>query len=226
MALTYPKHTGALAYARTQIGVNEVRSAENGWRSNRGPIQRSNPRGGVDYYQEHDFLAGVGYPWCVSFALTCWEQGARDALPYRTAGAYDMLNWARRVGWARSSKDCIPGDLIVWNIGSGHLSVLEGQNANMLTTIDGNSSNRVQRVNRSRVLVRGGVHIPEKPAGPVYVYEPFWVVTTSVNGQKRVVLSQFATRKRFLGMFARLALKYDRNGMTIRRGGTRKRRVN
>ena len=214
----YPKHEGAVSYARSQLGVYETSS-------NRGGIQRTNPRGGVDYYQEHDFLAGIGYPWCVSFALTCWEEGAGYRLPYRTAGAYDMFSWAKRVGWARNSGDCQPGDLIVWNIGAGHLSMLELNSVSALITIDGNSSNRVQRVTRSRSQVRGGIHIPEQPAGPVYVYEPFWVVTTSVNGKKRVVLSQFATRKRFLGLFARLALKYDRKGLTIRRGGTRKRRV-
>jgi len=215
----YPKHEAALAYARSQLGVYETSS-------NRGGIQRTNPRGGVDYYQEHDFLAGIGYPWCVSFALTCWERGSGYRLPYRTAGAYDMFSWAKRVGWARSSRDCQPGDLIIFNIGAGHLAVLEAQDGEYVRTIDGNSSNRVQRGRRHRSLVRGGVHIPEQPAGPVYVYEPYWVVTTSLNGKKRVVLSQFATRKRFLGLFAKLALKYDRKGLTIRRGGTRKRRVN
>ncbi len=214
----YPKHDAALKYAHSQIGVYETSS-------NRGGIQRTNPRGGVDYYQEHDFLYGVGYPWCVCFALTCWEEGAKHRLPYRTAGAYDMFSWAQRVGWARSSDKCQPGDLIVWNLGAGHISILESHGGSQVTTIDGNSGNRVRRVTRSRAMVRGGIHIPEEPAAPTFVYEPFWVVTTSINGKKRVVLSQFATRKRFLGMFAKLALKYDKRGMTIRRGGTRKRKV-
>src|SRR5215204_6481379 len=104
----FPLHDKALAYAASQLGVHEDPMG-----SNRGTR--------VEFYQRHDFLAGGGYPWCASFTLTCWEEGAGHPLPYKSAGAYDLYNWAKREGWSRPSKECIPGDLIVFNIGSGHI---------------------------------------------------------------------------------------------------------
>jgi hypothetical protein len=212
----YPKHDATLAWARHQLGVYETYS-------NRGPLQRWNPSGGVDYFQGFDFLAGVGYPWCVSFALAAWSQGGKRPLPYKTAGAYDMFNWAKRNGWARPSRSCIPGDLIIFNIGAGHLAILEKPvgTDGMVHTIDGNSGNRVRRGVRSVNTVRGGVHIPEGAVVPVKPPpEPYWVVTTSVNGKRVVVFSKFATEKTVLGLIPRWISKH-KGGITIKKGKVR-----
>lgn len=223
---SYPKHDAAIAYARAMIGVHEVKLRENGYRSNRGPIQKENPRGGVDFFQEWDFLAGVGYPWCASFGHACWGYGAKHPLPYKSAGAYDMLNWANRNGWQRASALCLPGDFAVWNVGEGHLSVIESQTQDDITTIDGNHMNHVMRVTRSKRLLRGAIHIPEDTVKPRYVSEPFWVVTTSVNGKKVMVFTKFATKAFFLKhVLPAIVEKYGRAGLTIKRGGSRKRRV-
>lgn len=201
------------------IGVHEV---PNG--SNRGPIQQTRPRGGVDFFQDFDFLVGRGYPWCVSFVLSCWAVGAKRPLPYQTAGAYEMFRWAQTVGWARPSGACAPGDLIVFNVGAGHIAMLESQAGSDVRTIDGNSSNQVRRVVRSRSAVRGGIHIPEEPVKlpPKLVPQPFWVVTTSERGHKRVVLTRFATEKRFIGLLAKLVSRYGINGLTVKRSRKRK----
>lgn len=215
--MSFPKHDAAVAYARSQIGVHE-----DPWGSNRGPIQRIIPRGGVDYYQEHDFLTGHGYPWCVDLGLTAWAVAGRP-LPYKTAGAYDMLRWARANGWVRPSKDCVPGDLMVWHIGAGHLSILETQLGDRVTTIDGNHNNQVSRVTRSRSLLAGAIHVPEKVVTlPKPVPEPFWVIATSASGTRVLLFSRFASEKTVAGMLPRLLARYGKAGITIRRGGVRK----
>src|SRR6185436_1835590 len=107
----YPIHDRALQVARGQIGVHEQPMG-----SNTGPQVRE--------YQAATFLGGTGWPWCSAFVLWCWQK-AGHPLPYKTAGAYDFLNWAKRKGWARSSTELVPGDLVVFNVGSGHISMFE-----------------------------------------------------------------------------------------------------
>jgi hypothetical protein len=212
----YPKHDAVVAWARHQIGVHETYR-------NRGPQQKWNPPGGVDYFQGYDFLAGVGYPWCISFCLAGWAEGGKRPLPYKSAGAYDIYRWAQQNGWARSSTDCIPGDLIIFNIGSGHGAILEkpiGPDG-MVHTIDGNSGNMVRRMSRPRSQVRGGIHVPEaNVVPPKPLPEPYWVVTTSQNGKRVVVFSKFATEKKVLGLIPRWISRY-KSGITIKRGKVR-----
>jgi hypothetical protein len=211
-----PLHDKALAYAISQIGVHETSR-------NRGPIQRTNPRGGVDFYQEHDFLAGVGYPWCVDFWLTAWAEGAKHPLPYKSASAYGQLNWARGAGWAIPSAELVPGDGVVLNVGSGHYAMFERWDGSYIHTIDGNHNDQVGRARRPHSLVAGGIHVPETSHKPVHVPKPYWVIATSENGKRVLVFSQFATEKTLLGILPRLFKKYGRTGLTIKRGGERKR---
>lgn len=218
MPSKFPLHVAALHYAIQQIGVHEVPNS-----SNRGPIQRHAPSGGVDFYEEHDFLAGYGYPWCVTLWLTAWEVGAKHPLPYKTAGAYAMLNWARGAGWAVPSTKLQPGDGVVFNIGAGHLAMFEKWEGSMIHTVDGNTSNMVARRARPHSLVAGGIHVPEKMViPPKPVPKPFWVIATSENGKKKLVFTKFATEKQILGMMPRLLAKYGKSGITIKRGGERK----
>lgn len=215
--MSYPKHDSVVKWAQHQIGVYETGG------SNRGPQQKWNPPGGVDFFQDFDFLAGRGYPWCISFCLAGWSEGGKRPLPYKSAGAYDIFSWAKRNGWARPSRDCIPGDLIIFNIGAGHGAILEkpiGADG-LVHTVDGNVSNRVMRKTRHVSQVRGGIHIPETPVAPIKpLPRPYWVVTTSVNGKRVVVFSKFATEKTVLGLIPRWVTKY-KGGITIKKGKVR-----
>ena len=215
----YPKHDGVVAWCQQQAaaGVHEVPDG-----SNTGPIQRHDPDGGVAYFQSFDFLAGGFYAWCVSFCQAAWAKGGKFPLPYKTAGAYDLARWAKEVGWARASRDCIPGDIIVFNIGTGHVGILiNNSDPNYVVTIDGNTSNRVAVRRRPRSQVRCGVHVPEA-AQPTHVQKPFWVVTTSEGGERKVVLTQFATQKQILGKVAGWLTKHGKTGLTIKRSKTTK----
>lgn len=215
----FPLHDEALSYARSQLGVYESPLG-----TNRGSVQRTHPVGGVDFYQSHDIIPGVGYPWCVTLALTAWEVGANHPLPYKTAGAYALLQWARSVGWYRYSTNCIPGDILIFNYGSGHAAMLESQAGNNVVTIDGNWNNRVMRCTHSRFHCLGGVHIPEaaKLPPPPPAPKPYWVIATDHKGKRVLLFSKFASEKTVLSLLPKLFAKYGKQGVTIKRGGTRK----
>lgn len=205
----YPQHQQVLAYLRQMVNV--VREYPDG--SNRGPLQHTHPTGGVDFFQAHDFLPGVGYPWCVDAWLTAYEVGAGRKLPYLSPGAYDILNWAKRVGWYRPSLDCVPGDALVFQIGAGHLATLEEQDGpDYVRTIDGNISNRVARARRSRASCLGGIHVPEGNPPDPRAPEPYWVIATSADGHRMLLFSKFATEKTVRGLLPRLVAKYAASG--------------
>lgn len=205
--MSYPLHEKALAVARGELGVREVPMG-----SNTGPRVRQ--------YQAATFLGGTGWPWCAAF--TCWVwQRAGKPLPYKTASAYGMLNWAKSVGWAKPSHDLIPGDLVVFNVGSGHIGVFERWDGSICHTVDGNHFNMVARGYRNHSLVAGGIHIPETVHRPVHVPKPYWVIAGNENGKRVLLFSKFATEKQILGMLPRLFAKYGRHGITIQRGKER-----
>lgn len=214
----YPKHDATLKWARSQVGVHESPDG-----SNRGPVQHSNPKGGVSYYESFDFIIGDGYPWCVSFIQAAWAAGGKHALPYKTAGSWDLWNWAKRVGWSMESTKAVPGDIIVFNEGAGHAAILETHGGSVVHTIDGNWGDGVAKVTHSIGHVVGAVHVPEakqRPPAP----KPFWLIVTSASGKRVVVFSKFATEKKILGLLPRLFKKYGRAGVTIQRGGVRKKK--
>jgi hypothetical protein len=207
----YPKHEAAVEWAAKEVGTTEH------------PLG-SNHGTRVDYYQSFDFLAGSGYPWCISFDLAAWAEGAERPLPYRTAGAYTLAWWARRVGWAKPLGALIPGDLVIFNVGSGHGALLELYKPPYVHTIDGNSLNRVRRVRRHESLVHTGIAVPEKPL-TVPVPEPFWVIVTSEGGHRQLLFTKFATEAFVLNkVLPRLVKKYGKAGITIKRGGVRKKK--
>lgn len=205
--MSYPQHDAALAYARKQIGVREDPMG-----SNSGQL--------VNFYQAHDFLPGGGYPWCASFVLTCWAEGAKKPLPYRTASAYGLLTWARGAGWAKPSTRLIPGDLVVFNVGSGHVAMFERWEGPFIQTVDGNHNDAVGRALRPHSDVAGGIHVPENPVSRP-APEPYWVIATSESGHRKLLFSRFATEKAVLGLLPRWFAKYGVNGVTIKRGRER-----
>lgn len=214
----FPQHDKVIAYLKPLVEVVHEMPVH----SNRGPIQHTNPTGGVDFFQEHDFLNGVGYPWCVDTWLTAWAVGAGRTLPYLSAGAYDMLRWAKDHGWYKQSADCIPGDGLVFKVGAGHLATLEKQLGDSVQTIDGNHGDKVARAIRPRSLCLGGIHVPEdgKPDPPAP--KPYFVIATSMNGHRKLVFSKFATDKEIFSMLPRLLAKYGPGGVTISRSRPRK----
>lgn len=209
---SYPKHDKALAYAKHCIGVHESPLG-----SNRGPIQVSNPPGGVDFFEQHDIVTGVGYPWCTCFWLTCWAE-AGHPFPYRSPGAHSVGDWARSHGWAKPLKDLVPGDGCDWNEGSGHLSMFESYSptTGIVHTIDGNWGDRVSRATHRASSLRVGIHVPEKSV-TVLAKKPYFVIATSVNGHKKILFSQYAYQKKVMGILPRILSRWGVHGVTIKR---------
>lgn len=138
-----------VAWAVSQIGVTEDPPG-----SNRGAA--------IVSYQQHTDLKPGPWPWCVAFALAAVEEGAGVEYPDGTAGAWDLLRRADKRGWARTrNHKAEPGDIVVFNIGSGHAAIVERIDGNTVESIDGNSSDMVRRCARPISTVRGFVCWPE-----------------------------------------------------------------
>lgn len=198
--MAYPKHEKALARAKADLaaGVKER------------PLG-SNTNGRVRAMQAHTWLGGTGFPWCVAACIT-WAEEAGFVLPYQGAGAYAYLDWAKGAGWTCTLGQAVPGDFIVWNLGSGHMSMLaskpEGGNVH---TIDGNSSDRVKENWRSASLVRGVVHLPEQHAVPK-AKPPLFEVASSESGHRVLYVS---TASRVGAKLPKILARHAR--VTIRR---------
>lgn len=173
---TYPKHEAVVKWATGELGVHEDPPG-----SNTG--QR------VRYYQSHTWLPGTRWPWCAAFADTAWEVGGGYKLPWPSAGAHDLGNRAHAHGWTVPVSKLIPGDLLDWNVGSGHLSIFLSYDKarGVIKSIDGNVSDRVAYRERSAALLRYGIHVPEKPAPIPPAKPPRYEVVTSESGTERVV---------------------------------------
>lgn len=212
MTTTYLKHEKAHDYAKHCMGVHESPS-----HSNRGPIQVSNPPGGVSFFEEHDFVAGEGYPWCAAFWLTCWAE-AGHPIPYRSPSAHALGDWARKNGWAKSVNDLVPGDGCDWNEGSGHISMFESYDhaTGLVHTIDGNWNDQVMRATHRASSLRVGIHVPETGTAPP-APKPYFVVATSVNGHRKILFSQYATKKKVLGLLPRMLKRWGIHGITVKK---------
>jgi len=200
MAVTFPKHAKALRSALQDIGVKEQPNGSN-----------SGPR--IVTYQRATWLPGTGWTWCVAFCLYHLQKAGGFILPYRGAGAYAYLDWARANGWAVPAGRAVPGDMVVFNIGAGHMAMLEKIAGGEVHTVDGNVSNQVARRVRPLGKVRGFVHVPEKehtlpPAKP-----PVFEVVTSASGHKVVYVSG----ARAVGRKLAEILRRHPEGVTIRR---------
>ena len=176
--MAYPKHAKTLARARADLkaGVKEEPLGSNTGRR-------------VREMQAHTWLGGTRWPWCAAAVVT-WAEEAGFTLPYQGAGAYAWLDWAKKAGWTCTPAQAIPGDFVVFNIGAGHIAMLElpveGGN---VQTIDGNSSDRVKRNVRGIASVRGIVHLPEKPTYLPPAKAPKFEVVTSENGHRVIYVS-------------------------------------
>jgi hypothetical protein len=156
----YKMHAATVSWAVSHIGKTEEPMG-----SNSGPF--------VQACQKCTWLGGTGWPWCSAFTLAATQAAGFFGLD-RTASAWDALDRAARKGWSLPPEKfpaAVSGDLVVFNIGSGHVAVLEKFESvggeTVVHTIDGNASDQVKRCERPLSLVRGFITWPEKdlPAG-------------------------------------------------------------
>ena len=169
------KHETTLAWAVSKLGETEAPPG-----SNRGPF--------VQYCQSHTWLGGSGWAWCAAFVVTAVQEGGGEEYPDKTAGAWDLLARATKRGWAVGASKVKPGDLVVFNIGSGHVGVVEQIKNGQVTSIDGNSGDAVKRCTRPLGLGRGFVSWPEnlpahKPSKP-----PLAHVVGGESGRRKLVI--------------------------------------
>ncbi len=106
-------------------------------------------------------------PWCSTFATWVWRKSGVDIgiLPFTG----DVYHWGTEHGLAygRHHLDAArPGDVLLFGTGpdspqtSTHIGIVESVHGNEVTLIEGNSSDRVQRVTHtlSGATFYGGVH--------------------------------------------------------------------
>lgn len=198
--MTADAHLAALQWARRQLGQHEQPPG-----SNTGPF--------VVECQRATWLAGTRWPWCVAFYLRAW-QAVGQPLPWRGAGAWAFLTWARSAGWAVPLERAKPGDAIVWRFGAGHCSMLDepyGATRPLVVTIDGNVADSVRRCSRPAGQVLGAIHVhstAQRPQRP-----PLFDVATSVSGHRKLLL--VGGRSKVARQLGRLFNRYG--GLTVSR---------
>lgn len=110
---------------------------------------------------------GPAAAWCSSFATWVWRESGVDipSLPFTG----DVYTWGQERGLAYDAANlgqARPGDVLLFGSGpestetSTHIGIVESVNGDQVTLIEGNSSDRVQRVTHSLSggEFYGGVH--------------------------------------------------------------------
>lgn len=179
MATQNPKHQKALAWAIGEIGVKEDPPGKN-----TGPRVR-------EYQSQGTWLSGTGWAWCAAFANLAVIRGGFTGLD-RTAGAWDALARAAKKGWAVQPEHhakAIPGDLVVFSVGSGHVSVLERPvSGAIVETVDGNASDQVKRCQRPLSSVKGFICWPEDGSHGGESRKPLGQVVGGESGRRKLVV--------------------------------------
>ena len=163
------------------------------------------------------WLGGTGWTWCVAAWVKAWTAAGRK-LPYRGAGAYATLDWYRKnlPGWVVPLEKAQPGAAVIFNIGSGHLGMLDKAyrfTKPSVGTVDGNVSDALERRVRDRSLVRGVVDPPRDIGTLKPVKPPLFEVVGSESGHKKIYVSTAgAVAKKLPAILKRHPL-----GVTIRR---------
>jgi len=159
------------------IAAREVGVREQGG-NNRGPRIRE--------YQGATWLRPGAWPWCAAFVdwvirewlkeedarkwLNLSVEAAADFRP-QTAGAWDLVNWARRqrgrVSILTEEAKAQPGDIIVFDF--SHVGIVEADAGATIRTIEGNTNDAgardsengdgVWRKTRARSLARNLLRI-------------------------------------------------------------------
>jgi uncharacterized protein (TIGR02594 family) len=136
--------------------------------------------------QRYTWLKGTGWPWCVAFVQRCFAESGRK-LSWGTAGAHDLYERGKAAGWAKKSPRA--NDIAIWNVGSGHASIVERYDpaTGNVITIDGNSGDRVKRCLRNIKYARGFIRVPIAPTPQPKVKRPKSQIVTSESGAKVAV---------------------------------------
>lgn len=126
-------------------------------------------RGELGYQEGPGNTNKYGPPaaWCSSFASWVWRKAGVD-IPI-TPFTGNMYYWGQQHGLAYDSRhlsQARPGDVLLFGSGpqntstSKHIGIVESVHGNTVTLIEGNSSDRVQRVTHtlSSATFYGGVH--------------------------------------------------------------------
>lgn len=198
----------ALALAVRDIGVRESPPG-----SNTGERIRE--------MQANTWLPGTRWPWCAA-AVCTWFKEAGYRLPDPSAGAKDLTSRAVRNGWGRSVPVSAgaPGAIVSFNIGSGHVALLEryDERTKLVHTVDGNASDQVKRCARPASQVFLCVNVKgdgTEPPRPKRARGPVRQVVTSESGSEVVV---YASRNldKVMGRAERL-LRRGAKAVTVRK---------
>lgn len=110
-----------------------------------------------------------GQPWCSYFATAMWKEAGVDIGSLGYSG--DVYKWGQEHGTAYDrdslAESAKPGDALLFGTGpdqmqSTHIGLIEKVEGNQITTIEGNSSDKVQRMTytlpEDAHMFYGGVH--------------------------------------------------------------------
>jgi len=128
-----------------------------------------------------------------------------------------MGNRARKSGWTVSSIGLlVPGDIVVWNIGAGHVSLFLSYDVKtkLVRTVDGNVGNRADPRERPLSLARNLIHVPEQlqPVPPKLTRPGLFEVVSSET--EKVI---YVSGARAIGRHLGLILGRHPEGVLIRR---------
>jgi len=161
--------------AQLYIGRGEIPPG-----SNTGPFVRE--------CQRYTWLPGTGWPWCVAFCQRVFAECGLK-LPWGSAGAYDIYDRAKKAGWAKRTPK--PGDIAIWNFGTGHASIVRRVLGSYVETIDGNVGDKVSVCTRPISETRGFIRHPgltaKKPVVVPPVKKPKKEVVGSASGTTKTV---------------------------------------
>lgn len=114
----------AAAYALSQQGVHE-----SPWGSNRGK----------DVHRYQSSTGAYNAAWCASFAFYCWQRAGYKGPT--SAGAWDSTdNYGQSIP---SVTKALPGDLVSFDVGDGHVGLYLSRTKTTVKTVDGNTSDQV-----------------------------------------------------------------------------------
>lgn len=136
-----------LAAAAAELGVAEEPPGSNDGRR-------------IDVYRSAD-RSVAGMPWCATFVS--WAAGQAGAPIGERGQGYaaveDIEAWGRRTGRLLSAEATPrPGDIILY--GGRHVGIVESVGpGERVTTVEGNHSHRVERVERQRSEATGYVRL-------------------------------------------------------------------
>ena len=130
-----------------------------------------------------------GQPWCMMFVQWCFAQ-AGTPLPCRTASCSQLLNWYRRFESERVTEAPQQGDVVIYNF--GHTGIVERDNGDTITVIEGNTSPG----NRGSQNNGGGVYRRTRKKAQATAYiRPFSTVDT---GEEDPEMDQETFRRMWL----------------------------